>query len=312
MTDRPTLTISDLGDVREVRIEGPAFYHGTWHDGTSSFRTPYQRDTIEAIYGLKAYHLLDEINRVEDAGYLKDQFISFLLRVTPLRGKTVLDFGSGCSGSSILLAREGAARVHAIELVEGLRKAARLRIRDEGLSDVVAVDDAASMTDLPYAKEYFDVIALNAVVEHMKPEEREPILHHLCSLLTAGGSLVITETPNRIYPYDSHTTRLPLISWMPLGLACRTARAIRRDEFGKKSDADMIYDGIVGSTFWRLRRTLPAGMEPAPLDPRVEHEAYFSRLRKRKRGGDLQWSRRSRHPSGRSRAGSPRPAAPCR
>jgi 2-polyprenyl-3-methyl-5-hydroxy-6-metoxy-1,4-benzoquinol methylase len=282
-TRRSGLRIEDRGDHREVLLAGPAFYDGTWHGAGVGFRTVYRPDTLEAMHAVKGAYLYDEILRIEDATYLRDQFLELLLRHAPLAGCRVLDFGSGCGSSSILLAREGAS-VRSVELMEGPRRVARLRVRDEGLAERIEIVEAGSMTDLPFAPASFDVVSLNAVVEHVRPEERAPILRHLWTLLAPGGLLVITETPNRLWLWDGHTTRLPFIPWMPRTLACRVARLARPGELGRKSDEDLVYDGIVGATWWSLRSWLPAGARPIGDSPAREHAAYFARLRRRKRG----------------------------
>ncbi|KKW45225.1 MAG: Methyltransferase type 12 [Parcubacteria group bacterium GW2011_GWA2_56_7] len=236
------LLVTNKDGYREARLIGRVFYDGAWHDDGVVFKTTYTPETIDALYTAKGAYLYDEILRVEDEGYLKEQFIGFIKRQTTLAGKHVLDFGSGCGSSSILLAREG-AMVTSVELMETYRTAAKLRVRERG-----------------------------------------PILRHLSSFLKPGGLLIVTETPNRLWPYDSHTTRLPFVSWLPLSLASALARVLRPREFGDKTRDDLIYDGIVGATWWGIVRALPRDVHSLPTPPRAEHRAYFARLRQRKTG----------------------------
>lgn len=279
----PPVSIIDHGSEREVHLDGPAFYHGAWHSGGAHFRSHYAVETLQAIHRSKGAFLYDEILRVEDPGYLAEQFLDLVSRYTDIDGCTMLDFGCGCGSSSILLARAG-AKVRGVELMAPLREIAKLRVRDEGLGDRIEIVDAPLMTALPFERESFDHISMNAVVEHVRPEERGPILRHLWDLLKPGGLLVITETPNRVWPYDGHTTRLPLIPWLPLPLACRAARNLRPKEFARKSDAELVYDGIVGATFWGLLTTMPKGARAKGSGAWAEHGSYFGRLRRRKRG----------------------------
>ena len=277
------LLVTNKDGYREARLIGRVFYDGAWHDDGVVFKTTYTPETIDALYTAKGAYLYDEILRVEDEGYLKEQFIGFIKRQTTLAGKHVLDFGSGCGSSSILLAREG-AMVTSVELMETYRTAAKLRVRDEKLDGRVRVSPATDMIHLPFRPASFDLVVLNAVIEHMKPKERGPILRHLSSFLKPGGLLIVTETPNRLWPYDSHTTRLPFVSWLPLSLASALARVLRPREFGDKTRDDLIYDGIVGATWWGIVRALPRDVHSLPTPPRAEHRAYFARLRQRKTG----------------------------
>ncbi|MBU1699029.1 MAG: class I SAM-dependent methyltransferase [Candidatus Eisenbacteria bacterium] len=278
-----SIEIQDVGSRRKVRLMDPVFYNGSWHPEGISFDSSYRRETLEALYAAKIDFLYDEILRVDDDGYLRDQFISFVRRQTSLKNKKILDFGCGCGSSSILLSREGAI-VTGVDPHEGNRRAARLRIEDEGLGGLVDIPDVSVMDDLPFEEASFDLITLSAVLEHIHPQERHSILNHLWDRLQPGGMLIITETPNRIWPFDGHTTRLPFVHWLPLSMACSSARLIRPVEFRNKSTERLIADGIVGSTWRGVVRSLPNEARPAPTDSVQEHHAYFERIRGRKKG----------------------------
>jgi 2-polyprenyl-3-methyl-5-hydroxy-6-metoxy-1,4-benzoquinol methylase len=238
---------------------------------------------LEALFHAKNEFIYDEILRVEDGGYLRDQFIGFIRRHTGLSGRRILDFGCGCGSSTILLAREGAS-VTGVDPHPGNRRAAVLRLEDEEFGGRARIVEAGAMNDLPFAKESFDIITLSAVLEHIHPRERGPILNHLWELLKPGGYVIITETPNRLWPFDGHTTRLPVVHWLPLSMACSAARLLRPSEFRTKSTERLVADGIVGSSWRSIVKSLPAGARPVPTDSLEEHRAYFERLRRRKSG----------------------------
>ncbi|MBI2485316.1 class I SAM-dependent methyltransferase [Candidatus Uhrbacteria bacterium] len=277
------LLVKDLGDEREATLHGRVFFDGRWHTDGVTFRTPYRKGTLDALFAAKGDYLYDEILRVDDPGYVQEQFLGFVRRQTDVAGKSVLDFGSGCGSSAIFLAREGAA-VTSVELMPLYRQAARLRLRDEGLADRVGIVGEHDVGTLPFPRASFDLVTMSAVVEHIHPKDRRGLLHQLCAFLKPHGLLIITETPNRLWPYDGHTTRLPFTSWMPLTLACKAARILRPEEFGKKTNDELVYDGIVGGTWWGIRRLLPEDMRPALTRPLEEYRAYFKRLGERKRG----------------------------
>lgn len=278
----PHLLIHDLGDHRDVQLHGRVFYDGYWHDGVS-FSSPYRKETLEALFKAKGDHLYDEIRRIEDPTYVKEQFIDLISRHVSLAGANVLDFGNGCASSSILLARAGAS-VTGVELMPDYRQAARLRVEDERVANRVAILETDDMYHLPFPKASFDLITLNAVVEHVRLEEREALLKNLWTYLKPGGVFVITETPNRLWPFDGHTTRLPFVPWLSLPWACRLARGVRPKTFGKKTNEALVYDGIVGATFWSVQRWLGVDARAIARSPFEERRQYLHRLRARKRG----------------------------
>ena len=70
----------------------------------------------------------------------------------------------------------------------------------------------------------FDLINLNAVFEHLLPAERRSLLPELWRRLANNGRLVLTETPWRWFPIETHTTSRPLMNYLPDRLALAVAR----------------------------------------------------------------------------------------
>lgn len=71
-----------------------------------------------------------------------------------------------------------------------------------------------------------------ATVEHLMFRERIAGLRQARDLLPPSGLLTLVETPNRLWPYDSHTSRLPYFSWLPDDLAFAYASRSPRETFG--------------------------------------------------------------------------------
>ena len=70
---------------------------------------------------------------------------------------------------------------------------------------------------LPFADGEFDVVFSNAVIEHVGGREQQRKL--VSEALRVGRRVFIT-TPNRRFPLEVHT-RLPLVHWLPDGVAHR-------------------------------------------------------------------------------------------
>jgi len=72
--------------------------------------------------------------------------------------------------------------------------------------------------------EDFDVVQINALFEHLLPDERKALMPDLWQRLRPGGYFVVTETPSRWFLIDTHTTSWPLINYMPDSLALAAVR----------------------------------------------------------------------------------------
>ena len=75
--------------------------------------------------------------------------------------------------------------------------------------------------ELPFADSAFDVVFSNAVIEHVGGREEQ---RRFVSEAVRVGRRVFLTTPNRRFPLEVHT-RLPLVHWLPDGVAHRAYRA---------------------------------------------------------------------------------------
>jgi SAM-dependent methyltransferase len=115
---------------------------------------------------------------------------------------------------------------------------------DRARIDLIAIQDPAKLVQLGGT---FDLVNLNAVFEHLLPTERRSLLPELWRRLANNGRLVLTETPWRWFPIETHTTSRPLVNYLPDRLALAVAR--RSGQYGP----DLIWTlalrhGIRGAT----------------------------------------------------------------
>jgi hypothetical protein len=75
---------------------------------------------------------------------------------------------------------------------------------------------------LPFRDGAFDIVHSNAVIEHVGGRERQRLL--VSEALRVARRVFIT-TPNRRFPIEVHT-RLPLVHWLPDGVAHRAYDAL--------------------------------------------------------------------------------------
>lgn len=250
-----------------VEARGPASAPKT------AWTTAYSEELVRVIVSAKgASCLCDEIRRDEDPNYLRRHLeLTVAAHVDPaeLRGAEVLDFGCGAGASTVILSQLlPESRITGVELRASNLEVARARARFYGLSRTRFLLSPAG-SELPKDIGRFGAVMLSAVFEHLLPEERRALLPALWRCLAPGGVLFIDETPARWFPIETHTTGLPLINYLPDGLAAHYARLcshrIRRDATWR----DMQRDGIRGATVREIVSLLPSGEgKPILLEPR--------------------------------------------
>jgi 2-polyprenyl-3-methyl-5-hydroxy-6-metoxy-1,4-benzoquinol methylase len=176
----------------------------------------------------------------------------------PLSARRILDFGCGTGASTVALAgRTG--EVHAYDIDREALDICRLRLSEHGLTDRVTFPDV-----LEDAGGGYDLILLCGVVEHIPSSEnglRRDVLRRVFGLLAPGGCLFITETPNRLWPFDFHTTGLAGIPWTRPGSPWAHSRAVRRGRYSPTrrltpGPRGLEEAGAWGSTWWEIKECL--------------------------------------------------------
>jgi len=127
----------------------------------------------------------------------------------------------------------------------------------DAVRDVRHLDGEATRR-LPYADARFDLVLAMGVVEHLPARHRRAQVDEYYRVLAPGGHIAILDTPNRAFPFETHSVGLPLAQWLPAPLAYRYARLGRPQRFRDVSYDEFTADG----TGWRnatLRDCLPSG-----------------------------------------------------
>jgi SAM-dependent methyltransferase len=244
---------------------------------------------IEAVLSVKGVAwLCDEILRDEDesgvATNLKHGMFSY---VSPhlFASKRLLDFGCGSGASASILGRWlRDTEIVGVDLNEDYLGLAEARVRHHGLNSVRFLLSPAPDL-LPPEIGTFDFISLSAVYEHLLPHERKTLLPLIWSVLRPGGVLFINQTPNRLYPFEGHTTGLPLLNYMPARLALRYARRSPRIN-AEESWESLLRRGIRGATIGEILRNLHAVdsaaklMKPRFLGARDEIDVWYINTRR--------------------------------
>ncbi len=156
-------------------------------------------------------------------------FVPWLAEHRDLDGVSVLEIGCGAGSSTAALARAG-ARVTGIDISDGYLRLNRTRIDALGLSadlHLVPMDWLSSQAEAErhlaalQGGRTFEMVVCYALLEHLLPAERLALLGALRFWLQAvpDACLVIYETPNRLAPYDWHSTHTSFPDILPDELA---------------------------------------------------------------------------------------------
>lgn len=104
-------------------------------------------------------------------------------------GQKVLEIFSGTATLSLMAARRG-AYVFALDVTEGMLKAAREKARNEKIWIGLVRGDAA---ELPFADDSFDRVTASMGLHEARPEALKGILFEARRVLKAGGRLAILD-----------------------------------------------------------------------------------------------------------------------
>jgi SAM-dependent methyltransferase len=207
-----------------------------------------------------------------------------------LVNRSVLDFGCGTGATTVAVALAG-ARVTAFDVHAESIRIAEQRVREHGLEDRITIRCAASTEEALTPDERFDVVLMNGVIEHIPssvPGLRRRVIRSAWEHVKEGGFLFINDTPNRLIPFDAHTTQLWWIPWMSPGSEWAYRRAVSRGRFAesKKGAKSMEEGGAWGSTYWEVLHVLGEA-DAACVNLEAGHDEQLCYV------GDRSWRRRS-------------------
>jgi 2-polyprenyl-3-methyl-5-hydroxy-6-metoxy-1,4-benzoquinol methylase len=216
-----------------------------------SWETAYPVELIRLITNAKGPQVLcDEIRRDEDPAYVQaclEKDIFGYLPPESFLNKALLDFGCGAGASTVILARKlKHTRILGVDLEEKWLAVARARAQFYGSSNVDFL--CSPLHDqLPKDIGPFDYIVMSAVYEHLLPAERKRLLPQLWNRLKLDGVLFINQTPYRYFPFEGHTSRLPLLGYLPDRFALAYARRFSPRVGSRQSWSDLLRRGIRGA-----------------------------------------------------------------
>jgi ubiquinone/menaquinone biosynthesis C-methylase UbiE len=164
--------------------------------------------------------------------------LKFLEKTVPgfreeIKGKKVLDFGSGFGWQAIAMAKAGARQVVGVDI---RLNTSRERARQEGVADQVSfcqsVEEAGSD---------FDVVVSCSAFEHF--DDPEGILKIMASSVRPGGKIIISFAEPWWSPRGSHSNFFTRLPWVNVWFSEKTVMRVR-SRF--RSDGAQRYQDVQG------------------------------------------------------------------
>jgi SAM-dependent methyltransferase len=198
-------------------------------------------------------------------------FLDPLLRYLRGRGArdlSVLEVGASFGHMTEYLAEQTEiAEIHCFDTDPAFVDIVRAKVEEQGLRTVkeVRLFGNDETRRLPWPDARFDLVVVVGVVEHLPARNRRTQVDEYYRVLAPGGHIAILDTPNRLFPLETHSIGLPLVQWLPSRLAYAYARLARPRKFGAVSYESFVADG----TGWRnatLADCLPSGGSKGLVD----------------------------------------------
>ena len=235
----PPFHLADLGDRRVLTVDG------------RRYETHYSARVVRLLVerkGARRAPLYFPFKESRARLFLDPLFR--YLRSRGARALSVLEVGASFGHMTEYLAEQPEiGELHCFDTDPAFVDIVRAKVEELGLAkvkDVLLLGNDETRR-LPWPDARFDLVLVVGVVEHLPARNRRAQVDEYYRVLVRGGHIAILDTPNRLFPLETHSIGLPLVQWLPPRLAYVYARLARPRKFGAVSYRTFVADG----TGWR-------------------------------------------------------------
>jgi S-adenosylmethionine-dependent methyltransferase len=198
-------SVEDKGDHRLLII------------GEKSYKTKYSKRIIDLIIERKG------LTRAPEYFVHKDKRNKFLtplfnyLKEENLKGLRILEVGCSAGHFTELLNETPSIKeIYSFDIDKIFVDITKLKVAELKLEKVKSVDcfSVQKTASLPYEDNFFDIVLVFAVVEHLPYENRHFYVDEYYRTVKKGGMVCFLDTPNRHYFLESHSIGLPFVQFM--------------------------------------------------------------------------------------------------
>ena len=265
MSTASTYDLVDLGDRRILTVNGREYPP-----------THYSERVVRMLIerkGAQRAPLYFPFKETRGRRFLAPLFRYF--RAGRVGNLSVLEVGCSFGHMTEYLAEQPeVAEIYAFDTDPAFVDISRVKARELGLDAVREITLLANekTRHLPYPDDRFDLVLAVGVVEHLPVRDRRAQVDEYYRVLKPGGHIAVLDTPNRLFPLETHSVGLPLVQWLPPRLAYRYARLGRRRTFADVRFEEFVADGT-GWTNATMRDCLPSSGW-ADLEDETEAAGY--------------------------------------
>jgi len=153
----------------------------------------------------------------------QDRRLELIRYYAPLEDKRILDVGCGL-GAYVRKMRAFSSQVYGVDIDQD-----KVAQTQQELGHIFL----APAEELPFSDEYFDVVLLHEVLEHVRDDTQA--VREAYRVLKTGGRIVVF-APNRLYPFETHGVywrgkyhfgNIPLVGYLPSALRQRLCPHVR-------------------------------------------------------------------------------------
>ncbi len=212
------------------------------------FKSALNKNTLEAYYDFWGND--NEMYRFLKNSNVNKSLIDYIIsRNIDVRGKKILEFGCRDGSSFLSFLTLGAGKIIGMDVDEKAVKLSGMIYSDLGFGNIEYRRNKIG-EPLPAEDEEFNIVSCNAVLEHINPSLREKYILELQKKVKNGGYFIVSDTPNKLWLKDGHTTGIWFLNYLPFKLKCWLGSKTKRYNDVKPDDYDYwIEQGIEGVTY---------------------------------------------------------------